>query len=61
MTNFASPIMQSGGSQLESMQLLLRDARQHAADLQKDKQALQQTQQRLQHALAQVGCTPQVL
>ena len=47
--------MQSGGSQLESMQLLLRDARQHAADLQADVAHLQQTQHTLQQALAEVS------
>ncbi|KAL0018930.1 hypothetical protein WJX79_001773 [Trebouxia sp. C0005] len=43
--------LQSGGSQLESMQVLLRDARQHAADLQTDKQQLQHMQNRLKQAL----------
>ena len=46
--------MQSGNSQLESLQLVVRDARQHAADLQADNDLLQQTQQTLQTALAQV-------
>lgn len=45
--------VQSGGSQLESMQLLLTDARQHAADLQADNSHLQHTQDSLQKALAQ--------
>ncbi|KAL3151233.1 hypothetical protein ABBQ38_013074 [Trebouxia sp. C0009 RCD-2024] len=43
----------SGGSQMESMQLLLRDARQHATDLLADNHLLQQSQDRLQKALAQ--------
>ena len=47
-------VVQSGGSQLESMQVLLRDARQHAADLQTDKQQLQHMQNRLKHALVKV-------
>ncbi len=46
--------MQSGGSKLESMQVLLRDARQHAADLQTDKQQLQHMQNRLKQALVKV-------
>ncbi len=47
-------VVQSGGSQLESMQVLLRDARQHAADLQTDKQQLQHMQNRLKQALVKV-------
>lgn len=47
-------VVQSGGSQLESMQVLLRDARQHAADLQTDKQQLQHMQNRLKQALLKV-------
>ena len=47
--------LQSGGSQLESLQLLLTDARQHAADLQTDKAHLQQAQTKLQQALAHVS------
>ena len=47
--------LQSGGSQLESLQLLLTDARQHAADLQADKARLQQAQAKLQQAFAQVS------
>ena len=46
--------VQSGGSQLESVQVLLRDARQHAADLQTDKQQLQHMQNRLKQALVKV-------
>lgn len=47
--------MQSGGSQVQSMQLLLKEARQHAAELQTDKHQLEHSQQNLQHALAQVS------
>lgn len=46
--------VQSGGSQLESLQVLLRDARQHAADLQTDKHQLQHMQNRLKQALVKV-------
>ena len=64
-------VVQSGGSQLESVQVLLRDARQHAADLQTDKQQLQHMQNRLKQALVKVTlhisahiclsvCSPQV-
>lgn len=43
------------------MQLLLRDSRQHATDLLADNQLLQQSQDRLQKALAQVGDQSQML
>ncbi|DBB07098.1 TPA: hypothetical protein ACH3X1_011679 [Trebouxia sp. C0004] len=47
--------LQSGGSQLESMQVLLRDARQHASGLQTDKQQLQHMQNRLKQALVKAS------
>lgn len=47
--------MQSGGSQLESSQVLLRDARQHGAGLQADKQQLEGMQRRLKRALVKVN------
>ena len=46
--------MQSGGSQLESLQVLLREARQHAAGLQGEQQQLEHMQRRLKQALIKV-------
>lgn len=40
---------------MESMQLLLRDARQHATDVQADNTLLQQSQDRLHTALAEAS------
>lgn len=48
-------LLQSGESQLQSSQMLLKDAKQQAADLLAEQQALRKTVEERQHALALVG------
>ena len=50
-------VLQAGESQLEGLQMVLKDARLHAAGLEADKHRLEHALQKTQQALAEVACS----